>query len=113
MWPISIAPWQVYLCGLRLDDEKVKTEAQKLYDQMVRTFTKGSAQKRYAIRVVNTLLKDNKFSKEEVMLCLKTIPANEVFAAELMDCGIREACIASVLTAWLIKIKRGEVTLAA
>ena len=88
-------------------------EAQELYDQMVRTFTKGSAQKRYAIRVVNTLLKDNKFSKEEVMLCLKTIPANEVSAAELMDCGIREACIASVLTAWLIKIKRGEVTMAA
>lgn len=88
-------------------------EAQELYDQMVRTFTKGSAQKRYAIRVVNTLLKDNKFSKEEVMLCLKTIPANEVSAAELMDCGIKEACIASVLTSWLIKIKRGEVALAA
>lgn len=34
MWPISIAPWQVYLCGLRLDDEKVKKEAQKLYDEM-------------------------------------------------------------------------------
>ncbi len=34
MWPISIAPWQVYICGLRLDDEKVKAEAQKLYDEM-------------------------------------------------------------------------------
>ena len=88
-------------------------EAQKLYDQMVRTFTKGSAQKRYAIRVVNTLLKDNKFSMDEMMLCLKTIPANEVSAAELMDCGIKEACIASVLTSWLIKLKRGEVRMAA
>lgn len=88
-------------------------EAQELYDQMVRTFTKGSAQKRYAIRVVNTLLKDNKFSMEEIMLCLKTILANEVFAAELMDCGIKEACIASVLTSWLIKLKRGEVRMAA
>ena len=88
-------------------------EAQKLYDQMVRTFTKGSAQKRYAIRVVNTLLKDNKFSVDEMMLCLKTIPANEVSAAELMDCGIKEACIASVLTSWLIKLKRGEVRMAA
>ncbi len=88
-------------------------EAQELYDQMVRTFTKGSAQKRYAIRVVNSLLKDNKFSKEEIMLCLKTIPANEVSAAELMECGIKEACISSVLTTWLIKIKRGEVALAA
>jgi len=88
-------------------------EAQELYDQMVRTFTKGSAQKRYAIRVVNSLLKDNKFSMQEIMFCLKTIPANEVSAAELMDCGIKEACIASVLTSWLIKIKRGEVPLAA
>ena len=88
-------------------------EAQTLYEQMVRTFTKGSAQKRYAIRVVNTLLKDNKFSMEEMMLCLRTIPANEVSAAELMNCGIKEACIASVLTSWLIKIKRGEVRLAA
>ena len=88
-------------------------EAQELYDQMVRTFTKGSAQKRYAIRVVNTLLKDNKFSMDEMMLCLKTIPANEVSAAELMDCGIKEACIASVLTSWLIKLKRGEVRMAA
>ncbi len=88
-------------------------EAQELYDQMVRTFTKGSAQKRYAIRVVNSLLKDNKFSMQEIMFCLKTIPANEVSAAELMDCGIKEACIASVLTSWLIKIKRGEVALAA
>ena len=84
-------------------------EAQELFDQMVRTFTKGSAGKRYAIRVVNSLFKDNKFTKEDIMTCLRTIPANDVSAAELMDCGIREACIASVLTTWLIKLQRNEV----
>ena len=34
IWPISIAPWHVYLCGLRLDDETVKAEAQKMYEEM-------------------------------------------------------------------------------
>ena len=34
IWPMSIAPWHVYLCGLRLDDETVKNTAKKLYDEM-------------------------------------------------------------------------------
>lgn len=34
IWPMSIAPWQVYLCGLRLDDPFVSEKAQKLYDDM-------------------------------------------------------------------------------
>ncbi len=34
IWPMSIAPWQVYLCALRLDDNKVKENAQMLYQQM-------------------------------------------------------------------------------
>ena len=34
MWPMSIAPWQVYLCGLRLDDETVKNVADKMYKDM-------------------------------------------------------------------------------
>ena len=34
IWPMTIAPWQVYLCGLRLDDETVKRAAYKLYDDM-------------------------------------------------------------------------------
>lgn len=33
-WPMSIAPWQVYLCALRVDDEEVKAKADKLYNQM-------------------------------------------------------------------------------
>lgn len=34
IWPMSIAPWQVYLCGLRLDDEVVKEKCYALYDEL-------------------------------------------------------------------------------
>ncbi len=34
IWPMSIAPWQVYLCALRLDDDNVRTQANKLYNEM-------------------------------------------------------------------------------
>lgn len=34
IWPMSIAPWHVYLCGLRLDDENVKSTANKMYEDM-------------------------------------------------------------------------------
>ncbi len=32
--PTQIAPWQVYLCPLRYDDEKVRSQTDKLYDDM-------------------------------------------------------------------------------
>lgn len=31
VWPLSIAPWQIYLCPLRNDDEKVAKVAEELY----------------------------------------------------------------------------------
>ncbi len=34
IWPMTVAPWQVYLCGLRLDDETVRNAAQKYYDEL-------------------------------------------------------------------------------
>lgn len=34
IWPMSIAPWHVYLCGLRLDDENVNKKAFELYDAL-------------------------------------------------------------------------------
>ncbi len=34
IWPMNIAPWQVYLCGLRLDDSEVRQKADALYQQM-------------------------------------------------------------------------------
>jgi prolyl-tRNA synthetase len=35
IWPMSIAPWQVYLCGIRMDDNNVCENANKLYKQMI------------------------------------------------------------------------------
>ena len=34
IWPMAIAPWQVHICCLRADDEKTKTFADSLYEQM-------------------------------------------------------------------------------
>ena len=34
IWPMTIAPWQVYLCGLRLDDENVKDKAFAFYEEL-------------------------------------------------------------------------------
>ncbi|MBO7504441.1 MAG: proline--tRNA ligase, partial [Clostridia bacterium] len=36
IWPISVAPWEVEICNLRNDDEKVRTTAQKLYDDLTK-----------------------------------------------------------------------------
>lgn len=33
-WPVSIAPWHVYLCALRMDDPVVAEKAEKLYRDM-------------------------------------------------------------------------------
>ncbi len=34
VWPMAIAPWQVHLCAVRSDDEKVRAAADKLYDDL-------------------------------------------------------------------------------
>ena len=34
MWPMSIAPWHVYLCALRIDNPEVSEKAEKLYADM-------------------------------------------------------------------------------
>lgn len=31
IWPMAIAPWQVHLCAVRVDDERVRAAADKLY----------------------------------------------------------------------------------
>ncbi len=33
-WPMAIAPWHIYLCPLRLDDENVRAQAEKLYSRL-------------------------------------------------------------------------------
>ena len=35
IWPMAIAPWQVHLCAVRSDDEKVKSIADNLYDGLM------------------------------------------------------------------------------
>lgn len=34
IWPISIAPWQVHLCCMRVDDAACKAAADKLYEEL-------------------------------------------------------------------------------
>lgn len=34
IWPMAIAPWQVHLCAVRPDDEKVRAYADELYAQL-------------------------------------------------------------------------------
>ena len=35
IWPMSIAPWQVHLCGMRIDNPEVRTAADKLYEELL------------------------------------------------------------------------------
>ena len=34
IWPMAIAPWQVHLCAVRIDDERVRAAADKLYEDL-------------------------------------------------------------------------------
>lgn len=80
--------------------------AQRLYDQNAMTFSKGGATKRYAIRVENRLLKNNKYCFNELMEALQTIPSNKVAVAELKGCAEKEIYITEALTAWMIQSQR-------
>lgn len=82
--------------------------AQMLYDQNTMTFSKGGANKRYAIRVENRILKNQKYSFDELMEALQTIPANEIAMAELQGCADKELCIMETLTSWMIEMKRNQ-----
>ncbi len=34
VWPMSVAPWHIYLCAIRNDDQNVKEQAERLYDKL-------------------------------------------------------------------------------
>ncbi|NLJ65932.1 MAG: proline--tRNA ligase [Clostridiales bacterium] len=36
IWPMSVAPWQVHLCAVRVDDHKIKELADNIYNQLVK-----------------------------------------------------------------------------
>ena len=82
--------------------------AQALYEQNTLTFSKGGANKRYAIRVENRILKNQKYSFDELMEALQTIPANEIAMSELQGCADKELCIMETLTSWMIEMKRNQ-----
>ena len=81
--------------------------AQALYEQNQKTFNRGGATKRYAIRVENNILKNQKYSFDELMEALKTIPADEVAMTELQGCAEKELCIMETLSSWMIQLQRG------
>ena len=80
-------------------------EAQEWYEQSSKTFI-GSENKRYVPKVLNALLK--KYSKEDLMKVLQTIPANEIAIAELQRCEEKELCIMEALTSWMIDMRRNQ-----
>ena len=82
--------------------------AQNLYEQCRLTFGDGEVKKRYVVRAVNSILKQEKYSLELVIEALRTIPASDVAYAKLMDCGTKEACIAGVLISWMIDMQRKQ-----
>ena len=82
--------------------------AQALYEQNQKTFSRGGATKRYAIRVENSMLKNQKYSFDELMEALKTIPADEVATTELQGCAEKELCIMETLASWMIQMRREE-----
>ena len=81
--------------------------AQALYEQNEKTFNRGGATKRYAIRVENNILKNQKYSFDELMEALKTIPADEIAMTELQGCAEKELCIMETLSSWMIQLQRG------
>lgn len=82
--------------------------AQALYEQNTLTFSKGGANKRYAIRVENRILKNQKYSFDELMEALQTIPANEIAMSVLQGCAEKEICIMETLASWMIEMKRNQ-----
>ena len=108
---IQLKPMTTYIMMLGKNPKNVPTlgrsidEAQTLFEQIKLTFTPGGAKKRYAIRVVNNLLKDKKYSMDEVMECLQTIPSSDIVSTELSKCGDRELCIMGTLLGWLTNMK--------
>ena len=87
-------------------------EAQALCNQNGKTFGEAEKGKRYAARAVSSLLK-NGYSFDVVMEALRTIPANDIANAKLINCGEKEGCIAIVLTSWITDMLRNQPKIAA
>lgn len=88
-------------------------DARILFNQACRTFGK-SAKNRYVPRVVNALLRDERYNLDILMKAMLIIPAEEIATMLEMDCGSKESCISSYLTRWLERaIENGLIKTAA
>lgn len=88
-------------------------DAKRLFNQACRTFGK-SAKNRYIPRVVNTLLRDERYNLDVLIEAMLIIPAEEIATMLEMDCGNKESCISSYLTRWLERaIENGLIKTAA
>lgn len=96
--------------GIRRKDVPVLSrtleEALELHKQICLTFTPADARKRYAIRAINSVMKTGDYDLATIMQTLRTIPAESVTRARLMDCGIKETCIANVLIKYIIEMRQ-------
>lgn len=81
-------------------------DALELHKQICLTFTPADARKRYVIRAVNSVMKTGDYDLATIMQALRTIPAESVTRARLMDCGAKEACIASVLVRYIVEMRQ-------
>ncbi len=88
-------------------------EALELHKHVALTFGVAEAKKRYTIRAINSVINVGGYTLEQVLESLKYLPAEDVTRAKLMDCGTKEACIASVLTHFIINMQRDAVSVAA
>lgn len=85
-------------------------EAQEIFEQNRKTFGDKESKQRYAARSVNALISNENYGFDLVMEALRTIPANDIANAKLMNCGAKESCITSVLTGWIIDLQRQKGT---
>lgn len=99
--------------GIRRKDvpmlSRTLEEALELHKQICLTFTPADARKRYAIRAINSVMKTGDYDLATIMQALRTIPAESVTRARLMDCGIKETCIANVLIKYIIEMRQKKV----
>ena len=88
-------------------------DARRLFNQACRSFGK-SAKNRYVPRVVNALLRDERYNLDILMNAMLIIPAEDIATMLEMDCGNKESCISSYLTRWLERaIENGLIKTAA
>lgn len=82
VWPMSIAPWHIYLCALRLDDERVREKAERVYKNL-------TAQNFEVLFDDRNLSAGTKLTDSELM----GIPVRIVISPKTIENGVMEITI--------------------